>query len=59
MGDSKHCKLCNRCVGGFDHHCVWINNCIGKDNYKSFFVMICSALANMGVFIASGAVLTQ
>jgi palmitoyltransferase ZDHHC1/11 len=31
-------------VHHFDHHCGWINNCIGAQNYKSFFVMIVSAL---------------
>ena len=39
------CRQCNRCCEGFDHHCVWLNNCIGRSNYKSFFILMCVALA--------------
>lgn len=37
---SKHCKLCMKCVQGFDHHCRWLNMCIGERNYKVFFVFL-------------------
>lgn len=37
---SKHCKLCMKCVQGFDHHCRWLNMCIGERNYKIFFVFL-------------------
>jgi hypothetical protein len=37
---SKHCGLCNKCVGDFDHHCKWLNNCVGGSNYASFFHLI-------------------
>ena len=39
---SKHCRACNRCTSHFDHHCRWLNNCVSKQNYKAFFVAICS-----------------
>jgi hypothetical protein len=45
---SKHCGLCNKCVGDFDHHCKWLNNCVGGTNYKSFFRLI-----NVGVLFTS------
>ncbi|XP_031491839.1 probable protein S-acyltransferase 22 isoform X1 [Nymphaea colorata] len=41
---SKHCRVCDKCVDGFDHHCRWLNNCIGKKNYRWFFTMMMSAL---------------
>ncbi|CAG9476832.1 palmitoyltransferase, putative [Plasmodium vivax] len=49
---SKHCKVCNKCVSVFDHHCMWVNNCIGKKNYK-YFVGLLSVLTifNCVVFL--------
>ncbi|XP_062210306.1 probable protein S-acyltransferase 22 isoform X2 [Phragmites australis] len=45
LKNSKHCRVCDKCVDGFDHHCRWLNNCIGKRNYKGFFVLMASAVA--------------
>lgn len=37
---TKHCAVCDRCVGIFDHHCKWLNNCIGAVNYKLFISLV-------------------
>ncbi|KAL6645603.1 hypothetical protein ACP70R_017211 [Stipagrostis hirtigluma subsp. patula] len=44
LKNSKHCRVCDKCVDGFDHHCRWLNNCIGKRNYKGFFALMASAV---------------
>jgi hypothetical protein len=36
---TKHCKLCKKCVEGFDHHCLYLNTCIAKKNYTPFFML--------------------
>ncbi|MCO5572820.1 hypothetical protein L7F22_026579 [Adiantum nelumboides] len=41
---TKHCRVCDKCIDGFDHHCLWLNNCIGKRNYKAFVILIVAAL---------------
>ncbi|SBT71313.1 palmitoyltransferase DHHC3, putative [Plasmodium malariae] len=47
---SKHCKVCNKCVSVFDHHCMWVNNCIGKKNYK-YFVGLLTVLTIFNCFV--------
>eukprot|EP01065_Artemidia_motanka_P045687 TRINITY_DN6761_c0_g1_i1.p2 TRINITY_DN6761_c0_g1~~TRINITY_DN6761_c0_g1_i1.p2 ORF type:complete len:268 (+),score=44.60 TRINITY_DN6761_c0_g1_i1:178-981(+) len=44
---SHHCRLCNKCVNGFDHHCRWINNCVGASNYRLFVVFLSVAVGTM------------
>ncbi|CAN6285237.1 unnamed protein product [Urochloa humidicola] len=55
LKNSKHCRVCDKCVDGFDHHCRWLNNCIGKRNYKGFFVLMASAVILLVVQWLSGA----
>ncbi|KAI6652871.1 Palmitoyltransferase AKR1 isoform X2 [Oopsacas minuta] len=37
---TKHCKLCDWCVRGFDHHCAWMNTCVGHRNHRVFVIMV-------------------
>ena len=45
---SKHCKLCNRCVGRFDHHCGWLNNDVGEGNFHWFILFLISHILLCG-----------
>ena len=40
--DSRHCFICNKCVGRFDHHCNWLNTCVGAGNHFSFYLYLVS-----------------
>ena len=44
---SKHCDICNRCVGVYDHHCPWVNNCVGKGNHCVFYLFITVLMVNI------------
>ncbi|KAG0552253.1 hypothetical protein BDA96_01G492600 [Sorghum bicolor] len=55
LKNSKHCRVCDKCVDGFDHHCRWLNNCIGKRNYKGFFALMASAVILLVMQWLSGA----
>ena len=54
--DSKHCRICNRCVCGFDHHCIWLNVCVARRTYRAFLVLLLSLIASCTAHgISSGA----
>jgi len=40
----KHCFRCQRCVHGFDHHCSYLNTCVTDRTYRTFVMLIGSAL---------------
>ncbi|XP_065914325.1 palmitoyltransferase ZDHHC11-like [Dysidea avara] len=48
--DTKHCRICNKCIDGFDHHCVWLNNCIAARNYRPFLVTLSTGFIIVTLF---------
>lgn len=48
---TKHCSVCNKCVGKFDHHCKWLNHCIGGRNYIAFLVCVLSAVVSCLIIV--------
>lgn len=54
---TKHCSVCNKCVGNFDHHCKWLNNCVGGRNYGYFIICLISAVIGSSIIV--GLVVTE
>ena len=36
----RHCFVCSRCIGGYDHHCSFLNTCISDSTYCTFAVLL-------------------
>ncbi|WWC91584.1 uncharacterized protein L201_006530 [Kwoniella dendrophila CBS 6074] len=37
---SRHCSICERCRGGWDHHCPFFANCLSAPYMRSFLALL-------------------
>ena len=52
---TKHCAVCDNCVGTHDHHCPWTGKCVGENNFALFVGFVATHLITMLAATAVGA----
>ncbi|CAL1698532.1 unnamed protein product [Somion occarium] len=46
---SKHCRVCDRCIGRHDHHCPWVWN-FGYNNHRQFLLFVSTLVIGIVTF---------